>query len=81
MTITLLILIKVNHFIFRYVSPSYANVFRSFEVILNYFLQLKFEHTLFHFESVGGIMFLLLAVLSMSFEMRMRQKFGERWYF
>ena len=74
-------LIMSNNLIFyRFVSPSYANVFRSFEVILNYCLQLKFEHTQFHTESLGGIAFLILAVLTMSFEIKLRRKLGHIWY-
>ena len=66
---------------FRLVSPSYANVFRSFEVILNYGLQIKFEHTLFHAESLGGISLLLLAVIAISFEMKLRRRYAHVWYF
>ena len=66
---------------FRFVSPSYANVFRSFEVILNYCLQIYLEHTLFHYEAVGGMALLIFAALAMSFEAEMKYRFGRRWYF
>ena len=68
-------------YILRLVSPCYANVFRSFEVMLNYGLQVKFEHTPFHAESLGGIAFLLLAVVTMAFEIKLKRKFSHIWYF
>ena len=66
---------------FRFVSPSYANVFRSFEVILNYCLQIYLEHTLFHYEALGGMALLIFAAVAMSFEAKMKYRFGKRWYF
>jgi predicted transporter len=57
-----------QRFLFRWVSPSKANVFRSFEVILNFVLQLHFEHTLFYPENAVGIFFLMAAVVIMAYE-------------
>ena len=63
----------------RWVSPSKANVFRSFEVILNYVLQLTLEHMVFHGISVIGIMFLLCAVVSTGFESEVMNKYRQRY--
>ena len=38
----------------KWVSPTKANVFRSFEVILNFLLQIFVEHKAFHPTSVIG---------------------------
>jgi hypothetical protein len=57
------------------VSPSKANVFRSFEVILNFVLQIHFEHTKFYNENAVGIVFLLAAVLVMAYEKEAMKKF------
>jgi hypothetical protein len=57
------------------VSPSKANVFRSFEVILNFVLQLYFEHTKFYPENAIGIVFLMGAVLIMAYEKEALEKF------
>lgn len=63
-------------FAVKWVSPSKANVFRSFEVILNFLLQLHFEHTVFHSENAVGIGFLLLAVVIMGYEKEAMQRFS-----
>ena len=66
----------------KYVSPSKANVFRSFEVILNFGIQVKYEGTVVHFSSVAGIALLLVAVLMTGFEgdvMKSRLKKWFRW--
>lgn len=55
-------------FAVKWVSPTKANVFRSFEVILNYVLQIFLEHMIFHSTDVIGILFLLLAVLATGYE-------------
>ena len=69
-------------FAMRWVSPSKANVFRSFEVILNYMLQLFLEHdTLFHFSNVVGICFLLLAVFSTGFEYEVMNRYKNKFKF
>ena len=75
------ILKYIHLFYFRFVSPSYANVFRSFEVILNYCLQIHFEHTLFHYESLGGMVLLVFVAVAMAFEAEMKYRFGDMWYF
>ena len=63
---------------FSWVSPSKGNVFRSFEVILNYVLQLLLEHTAFHFSSVFGICFLLLAVVFIAAETEVMERYSGR---
>ena len=62
----------------RWVSPSKANVFRSFEVILNFVLQLHFEHTSFYPENAVGMVFLVSAVVIMAYENDVVKKFGHR---
>jgi drug/metabolite transporter (DMT)-like permease len=57
-------------FAVKWVSPTKANVFRSFEVILNYALQICLEHLIFHPTQIIGIVFLLLAVLATAFEQK-----------
>ena len=60
----------------RFVSPSVANVFRSFEVILNFALQVKLEgHPAYDINFVG-ITLLLMAVLMMSYENRAHAKWS-----
>ena len=66
---------------FRWVSPSKGNVFRSFEVILNYVLQLVLEHTAFHFTSVFGIGFLLAAVVFIAAETEVMERYSDRFCF
>ena len=63
------------HYIFffnfhRFVSPSLANVFRSFEVILNFALQVILEKSPYYNINFVGIALLLMAVLVMSYENR-----------
>jgi hypothetical protein len=55
-------------YFFRWVSPSKANVFRSFEVILNYILQLFLEKMVFHPTDLVGIFFLIMSVIATGFE-------------
>ncbi len=62
-------------------SPSKGNVFRSFEVILNYVLQLQLEHSIFHSSSIVGIMLLLSAVVFTGFETEMMTRFSQRFKF
>ncbi len=64
----------------RWVSPSKGNVFRSFEVILNCGLQVAIEGVPFHWVSVVGIAFLILAVIATGFETDVMnsEKFGRR---
>ena len=71
---------NVTLFIFysRWVSPSKANVFRSFEVILNYALQLHFEHTKFYPENAIGIFLLVAALIIMAYEKEAYKKFNSR---
>ena len=65
---------------FRWVSPSKANVFRSFEVMLNYLLQVVVEHTMFHFGCAVGIGLLTVSVVCISFETKIMQKYrGKYW--
>lgn len=63
----------------RWVSPTKANVFRSFEVILNYVLQIFLEHMLFHPTDIVGILFLLLAVLATGYEREILAKNWHHW--
>jgi len=63
----------------KWVSPTKANVFRSFEVILNYALQIFLEHLTFHPEHIVGIFFLLLAVLATGFEQEVKSKNIHPW--
>ncbi len=65
----------------KYVSPSKANVFRSFEVILNYVLQVTIEHMAFHGVSVVGIGCLLVAVAATGFESEAMRKWRPRFPF
>ncbi len=63
-------------------SPSKGNVFRSFEVILNYVLQLELEaDSVFHPSSVVGICVLLCAVTLTGFENEAMQRFSSRFRF
>lgn len=68
-------------FAVRWVSPSKANVFRSFEVILNFGLQIYFEHTHFYPENAVGIVFLIVAVIIMAYEKEATKKFGRFRFF
>jgi hypothetical protein len=63
------------------VSPSKANVFRSFEVILNYGLQLALEHTAFHVSSLFGIAMLLIAVVATGFESDIMRRYKRTYSF
>ena len=65
----------------RYVSPSKANVFRSFEVILNFVLQITIEHGSFHLIALLGIACLLLAVAATGFESEAMRKWRARFKF
>ena len=62
-------------------SPSKGNVFRSFEVILNYVLQLVLEHSTFHPTSVVGITLLLAAVGFTGFESEAMERYSARFKF
>ena len=50
-------------------------------MILNYCLQIHFEHTLFHYESLGGMVLLVVVAVAMAFEAEMKYRFGDMWYF
>ena len=63
----------------KWVSPTKANVFRSFEVILNFILQIYLENRPFHPTSIIGIFFLLMAVLATGFEQEVMKKKLHRW--
>ena len=63
----------------KWVSPTKANVFRSFEVILNYLLQIFLEHHSFHLFDILGICFLLMAVFATGFEQEVMKKNFHRW--
>lgn len=63
----------------KWVSPTKANVFRSFEVILNYLLQICFEHVVFHPTDICGIISLLLAVVATGYEAEVIKKKLHRW--
>ena len=63
----------------KWVSPTKANVFRSFEVILNYLLQIFLEHHSFHPSDILGIFFLLMAVFATGFEQEVMKKNLHRW--
>ena len=65
----------------KYVSPSKANVFRSFEVILNFVLQITIEHGSFHLIALLGIACLLLAVVATGFENEAMRKWRARFKF
>ena len=65
----------------KYVSPSKANVFRSFEVILNFVLQITIEHGSFHLIALLGIACLLLAVVATGFENEAMRKWRVRFKF
>jgi len=62
----------------KYVSPSVANVFRSFEVILNFALQVHLEKMPYHDINFVGIALLLMAVLVMSYENRAHARWRQR---
>ena len=53
---------------YSWVSPSKANVFRSFEVILNYVLDLVLLSMKYHSLDVVGIVLLIFAVIATGFE-------------
>ena len=63
----------------KWVSPTKANVFRSFEVILNFLLQIFLEDKPFHPTSIIGIFFLLMAVLATGFEKEVMKKNLSPW--
>lgn len=63
----------------KWVSPTKANVFRSFEVILNYLLQIFLEHMIFHPTDVIGIVSLLMAVLATGFEQEIMSRNLHPW--
>jgi len=63
----------------KWVSPTKANVFRSFEVILNYLLQIFLEHHSFHPSDILGICFLLMAVFATGFEQEVMKKNFHQW--
>ena len=65
----------------KFVSPSKANVFRSFEVILNFVLQITIEHMNFHLIALLGIACLLLAVVATGFENEAMRKWRGRFRF
>ena len=65
----------------KFVSPSKANVFRSFEVILNFVLQITIEHMSFHLIALLGIACLLLAVVATGFENEAMRKWRGRFRF
>jgi len=68
-------------FAVKFVSPSLANVFRSFEVILNFVLQVELEKMAYHDINFAGIVLLLMAVIAMSFEARAHRKWGQAFRF
>ena len=59
-------------------SPSKANVFRSFEVMLNYVLQVTVEGAAFHYGCTVGIGLLTLSVLCISMESTVIAKYGSK---
>lgn len=59
-------------------SPSKGNVFRSFEVILNFVLQVTLEGVVFHWACVLGIALLLAAVGMAGFETEVTQRLRGR---
>ena len=63
----------------KWVSPTKANVFRSFEVILNYLLQIFLEHHAFHYSDILGIFALLMAVFATGFEQEVMRKKLHPW--
>ena len=63
----------------KWVSPTKANVFRSFEVILNYLLQIFLEHHAFHYSDILGIFSLLMAVFATGFEQEVMRKKLHPW--
>lgn len=58
----------------RQVSPTTVNVVQCFEVIVNYGLQIHFEHHSFHPSDIFGIFFLLIAVTGTVFEHKCLKK-------
>lgn len=63
----------------KWVSPTKANVFRSFEVILNYLLQIFLEHMIFHPTDIIGIISLLCAVVATGFEQEVMSRNLHPW--
>ena len=63
----------------KWVSPTKANVFRSFEVILNFLLQIFLEDKPFHPTSIIGILSLLMAVCATGFEREVMKKNLHPW--
>ena len=58
----------------RQVSPTTVNVVQCFEVIVNYGLQIHFEHHSSHPSDIFGIFFLLIAVTGTVFEHKCLKK-------
>ncbi len=59
-------------------SPSKINVFRSFEVVLAFVLQLWLEHSELHYSSLYGLALLLSAIALTGFETEVMAKYSER---
>lgn len=55
-------------------------MFRSFEVILNFILQVEVEDTPYYNINALGIALLLVAVVVMSFEKRVRRLYSARYW-
>ena len=62
----------------KFVSPSLANVFRSFEVILNFTLQVKLQGYPAYAINFVGIALLLTAVCMMSYENKAQAKWRRK---
>lgn len=58
----------------KHVSPSKANVFRSFEIMLNYGFQIWLQGDVFHWSAVAGIGLLVAAVLLNAGEERLKKR-------
>jgi len=61
----------------RFVSPTLANVFRSFEVILNFVLQVHLEKIPYYNINIIGICLLVIAVVVMSYENTAKSKWKD----
>ena len=62
----------------KYVSPTKGNVFRSFEVITNYVLQIYLQGCTYHPSAIFGISFLSMSVVLIGSESILRTKLANR---
>ena len=63
----------------REVTPTRVNVVQCLEVIVNYGLQIHFEHHSFHPSDIVGIFLLMIAVTATGLEQKVMNRNLHRW--